>query len=294
MSLHNLLYLTPKATYPTRQEDIVRETRELHREAFSMDRELYTYLLYFLDSTYYSKGLIIQQLLTHSLNKPEHQHILREDPDRLRLEDELILRALRNETITHALKLLLTLKEQRINNARTTRLILRFLFERDNLDRIAIKYRQKLKSLLIHALGKTAMHHLLERTPQAAGIYGKFISPYSRMDGYELFDFLWGKNVFFRNPYFVEYLSVKDHFAYGTLHLLEPTCVPIEVVNGFNLFYKGHLDLRDLHSLRQSRDPLLEKPLAELTQAEGDLLSLLSTDPLACKQRLREQIHSQL
>ncbi|MFW6024888.1 MAG: hypothetical protein ACOCRX_00955, partial [Candidatus Woesearchaeota archaeon] len=137
----SLLYLIPKSSYYNSEEKVIKEGLNLHNEMFKSDRVLYSYLLYFNNSTYYSKSLIIERLLANSLNKPQYSTILKKDPKLLKIEDELIIRALRSENITHALKMLLHLKKNRINNSRTQNIILKFLFERNNLDYIAIKYK---------------------------------------------------------------------------------------------------------------------------------------------------------
>lgn len=249
MSVQQLLYLTPKSSFYESQKSVIEKAENLHTEAFNQDRELYTYLLYFLRSTYYSKSLFVKTLLKNSLYKTENNNILQKDNKRLEIEDELIYHALMNENITHALKLLLNLKKDRVNNARTTKLILKFLFKRNNIDKISIKYKNKVKTLLIHALGMSKVNNILTRSKKGENYYNKFIAPYSSCDGYEVIDFVFNKEREYKNEFFKEYLSVREAFINKNFNNIKKHNVPIEVLMGFNNFYKTYLPLSSLTTL---------------------------------------------
>lgn len=241
-----LLYLVPRATYYNTKEDVVREAEKAHAETMKEDRELYTYLLYFLNSTYYSKGLIIERLLSNSLHKPENAPLLQKDERLLAIEDALIHRALMNENVTHALKLLLSLKKKRVNNSRTSKVILRFLFDRGNLDYIAIKYKAKVKELLFHALGAKTVHSISRHDEEGADKYERMVKVYNNPYALELFSFIFNKDVGYRSPYFAEYTKVREMFMKGTVNLDTQTSLPIEVLEGFNNFYKRGLNIPSL------------------------------------------------
>ena len=81
-NIQSLLYLTPKSTYYNKKEYVINEGLYLHQTLFDEDRELYTYLLYFTNSTYYSKSIIIENLLSNSLYKNENKEIVEKDPIR--------------------------------------------------------------------------------------------------------------------------------------------------------------------------------------------------------------------
>lgn len=250
-SKESILYLVPKSSYYNKKSEVIKETIAMHQEMMNEDRELYTYMLYFKQSTYYSKSLFIRNLLSNSLHKVENSSILNIDPKRLQIEDELIYRALLNENMTHALKMLLTLKDAKINNARATRLILRFLFGRKNLDYISIKYKSKIKELFIHALGKSKAHHIVERTPKGKAIFSKMIQIYTpdKDTALEVIDFLFNKERDYKNEYLSQYVDIKRHFENETLQEIKVCKLPIEVLIGFNNFYKRHMNLTTLVSL---------------------------------------------
>lgn len=241
-----LLYLVPKASYYNTKKEMVEEANRLHDDMLREDRILYTYLLFFQNSTYYSKSLIIERLLSQSLHKEENAGFLKEDAQLLAIEDALIHYALFNENITHALKLLLSLKTKRINNSRATKVVLRFLFERGNLDYISIKYKDKVKELLIHALGQGTLHGVVRREEKAVKKFNKSVAAYKNPFSLETVDFLFGKEKEFHSPFYAEYVKIRNDFKNGTVSLNKQTKLPIEVLEGFNNFYKRGFNIPSL------------------------------------------------
>lgn len=246
-----LLYLVPKATFYNTQSEVVKKGEALHSELLEADRLLYTYLLYFSKSTYYSKSLIISNLLTNSLNKEDNKSYLEKDAALLSVEDFLIHKALFSENITHALKLLLSLKEKRINNARTTATILAFLFKRGNLDQIAIKYKVKVRELLIHALGLKTVKGIVRRDKAEMAKFKRFVDVYGNPFALEVIDFVNGvQSDSFTSPFLKEYVRVAQLMADSTVwdiaQQLKGTTLPIEVLEGFNSHYQRNISLKNL------------------------------------------------
>lgn len=241
-----LLYLTPKASFYNSQKEVVDNAKEMHLSALKEDRTLYTYLLYFNNATYYSKSLIINNLLSHSLNKPENSSILEEDAGLLDVEDALIVNALFNENITHALKLLTTLKKNRVNNARTTKVILNFLFKRGNLDHISVKYKSKVKELIIHAVGLGVAHSIAKGEPKGIKAFNKQIAPLGNPFSQEVVEFLFDTEQTYKSPYLAEYVQVRQAFKNRTLDGIKGTKLPIEVLEGFNSSFGCNFDLKYL------------------------------------------------
>lgn len=250
----SLLYLIPKSSYYNSQKEAIEEGLALHNDMFRKDRELYTYLLYFTESTYYSKGLIVERLLGNSIYKDEYKSLFANDPRLAEIEEALIFHALFNENITHALKLLLQLKKNRINNARTQKLIIRFIFDRGNADFIAIKYKNKLKQLLIHALGLKTVHDILERRPEGYAKYNKLIKPYDNPYDLEVFDFVFDRDYEYTSKYLKEYVKIRDDFKNNTVDLRKPVNLPKEVLEGFNNFYKRGINVATLIAMGNVSD----------------------------------------
>lgn len=250
----SLLYLVPKSSYYNTQQEVIEEGIALHDELFRQDRELYTYLLYFTESTYYSKSLIVERLLADSIYKDKNKDLLKRDPRMPELEEALIFHALYNENITHALKLLLRLKKNRINNARTQKLILRFIFDRGNTDYIAVKYKNKIKQLLVHALGLKTVHDILEERPEGKAKFAKLIRVYGNPYDREVFDFVFDRERDYTSEYLQEYVRIREDFKNGTVDLSKPVNLPKEVLEGFNNFYRRGINLTTLISMGNVSD----------------------------------------
>ncbi|GAB6556097.1 hypothetical protein bcgnr5378_28920 [Bacillus cereus] len=229
------LYVIPKATYYDTKTSVIENAANLHRSILEEDRELYTYLLYFQEATYYSKSMIIRSLLSNSLHLPQNKEVMQQDPKRLEIENRLILRALYNESMTHALKMLLSLHD--VNNSRTSKLVLQFLFQRQNLDRIAIKYKQKIKKLLVQSLGSSNMYNILNETDKGTKLFTKWISPYKNHMAKDIISFVFGGEGTKDSSYIRQYQEAKNFFQKGE-GKLEKSDVPFEVLLGFNNFYK--------------------------------------------------------
>lgn len=241
MNKQSLLYMSPIATFYDTKADVIENNLKRHEELFSEDRELYTYLLYFNNAKYYSKKLIISNLLKNSLYKEGSI-----DKEMIKIEDYLIYRALLNENITHALKMLLDLKENKINNNRTSKLILKFLFKRGNLDFICIKYKSKIKSLLIHALGLSTINKILngDKTlfDKKMGVYG---NPYA----YECFLFVFNKDYDYKSEYLKTYLQAKDIICKGASLKIKKGIIPIEVLEGFVHDSNKYFDINSIYEV---------------------------------------------
>lgn len=242
MNIQELLFLTPKSNYYDKKKDILEGNQQIHQSFFEENRELYTCLLYLDNMTYYSKALIIKNILKNSLYKEENKI----NKEQILLEDALIKYCLYNENITHALKMLLYLKENRVNNSRTTKIILDFLFNRKNLDFICIKYKNKIKQLLIHCLGLKNINKILSQDKDSKKIYNKYFRVYD-LEKYEIeqstfcFEFIFF--VFniehkYTNECFLEYFEVRNNVIENKP--IKETFLPIEVVKGFYSFYKKY------------------------------------------------------
>lgn len=246
MNKQSLLFLTPKSTYYNTKQDVIEEGLRLHEELLEKNRELYTCALFFNNATYYSKSIIIKNLLENSLNKPENNYILEKDIRRLELENKLIMYSLKNENITHALKTLIFLKDNKVNNSRVTKIVLSFIFDRNNTDYICIKYKNKIKNLIIHALGMSKVVAILENDIKGQKIFNKYIGIYNNPNAFEIMNFVFNKPFDYKNENFIEYIEVSNCFKNNETHKIKDTILPIEVLQGFNSFFKTNISLSTL------------------------------------------------
>lgn len=255
--IQTLLQVTPKDTFYNSKKDVIENSNQMHKELFERDRELYTYLLYFTNSTYYSKSRIITSLLSNSLylEKPEVLENL------LKYEDALIHYALFNENATHAIKMLLQLKGDKINNSRTTNIILDYIFNRGNSDFLCIKYRNKIKQLLIHALGLSTINKILSGTAEGKKLFKKHIEKYNNPYAKEIFKFVCGKVSDLNedkceSQYIKDYIKAEKEFSSQSFNHrnLQGTSLPVEVLIGFNNYYKRYLDIAIIMGLGKASD----------------------------------------
>ena len=267
MNKQSLLYVSPKSTFYNTKKEVINENLKIHEETFSEDRDLYTYLLYFKDSKYYAKKLIIENLLKNSLYKEE---MTPENEERIKIEDYLIYKSLMTENITHALKMLLGLKENKINNSRTSKLILRFLFDRGNTDYICIKYKKKIKDLLIHAIGLKKINIIINKG-DGGTLFNKHVKIYKNPFAFECISFVFDKDYDYTSKYLLEYIKARKIFKENKTSLkIKKGIVPIEVLEGFSSTYNGYIDIKNVYEVANvsSKQKIQRKKVVEKTISE--------------------------
>ena len=167
---------TARATfYNTKKEQ--REALEVvHDYLFEVERSLYTAALMLPGINDYSKQIGVQKLL---LNKRDELEILTNAQEKAVIE-----KIIRSMPVHRMLNLFVMCRDQRINNARTRKIILRTILNSRNLELWSVRYRRKMAIVLEHALGKRmtgivrAILSKSERTPQEANILRHQITKY--------------------------------------------------------------------------------------------------------------------
>ena len=138
---------TNRATFyniKTEQNDVVAK---MHRNLISIDRGLYSATLLLDGYTDYTKQIGVLNLLSNigDINTS----LLDKN-----IETKIIEHVLNTLPAHRVLNLFLELKTQKINNARTKRIILQFILNSKNLNYWAVTYRRKIQLALKHALGQ--------------------------------------------------------------------------------------------------------------------------------------------
>lgn len=137
---------TGKATYYNSSAEQEAAIKNVHDVLFAVDRGIYTLAL----------------LLPGVMDKAKQEGLVRL-LSAVRQGDSLVGVEQENGAILHLvtelppqrkLNLFLELKKERVNNARTRKLILRTLLTGSRLELWAVKYRQKMRKALEHAWGK--------------------------------------------------------------------------------------------------------------------------------------------
>ena len=160
-----MLQYTPKGAYYEEKDQQFNAVKKMWDGLFEYDRALFA-LTSILNGTGFSKGAMTHKLLSNPVFSPTGMDIV---PDGLdsEFEKKVIAYNLGNQKMARALKNLLMLAggelHSRVNNSRTRKIILDFLFSRDNkeLDSLSINFKSKLAKLVRHALGKQDLFKIL-------------------------------------------------------------------------------------------------------------------------------------
>jgi len=173
-----MLQYVPKGAYYEGADEQFNQVMAMWSDLFTHDRTLFC-LTSLLGGTGFSKGAMAHMLLSSPQTITGTELV----PEGLAFdyESKVILYNLDKERTPRALKNLLMLaggeKHRRVNNARTRRIILQYIFDRDHvaLDNLAINYKGKLKKLVRHALGKQDLFKILNGDQK---LFDKWIGRY--------------------------------------------------------------------------------------------------------------------
>jgi len=173
-----MLQFAPKGAYYEEADEQFRRVMDMWMGLFDHDRTLFC-LTSLLGGTGFSKGMISHILLAN----PQSSTGLELVPEGLAFdyETKVIMYNLAKERTPRALKNLLMLAggegQGKVNNSRTRKIILEYIFNRDHnaLDNLAINYKNKLRTLVRHALGKQDLFKILNGDQK---LFDKWIGRY--------------------------------------------------------------------------------------------------------------------
>lgn len=137
---------TSRATFYNTRAEQNAAIEAVHRELFELDRGVYTAALMLPGLTDFSRQIGIVRLLETALS-PEGWLSTEQETD-------VLHELLRKLPPQRMLKLFVQLRNDRVNNSRTRRLILSTLLDVDKLEFWSVKYRRKLETALTHAWGR--------------------------------------------------------------------------------------------------------------------------------------------
>ena len=175
-----MLQYVPKGAYYEDADEQFNQVMAMWQNLFSHDRTLFC-LTSLLGGTGFSKGAMAHMLLSNPQSVTGMELV--SEGLAFDYENKVIQYNLSKERTPRALKNLLMLaggeKHRRVNNNRTRRVILEFIFNRDHvsLDNLAINYKGKLKTLIRHALGKQDLFKVLSGDQK---LFDKWIGRYHR------------------------------------------------------------------------------------------------------------------
>jgi len=138
---------TGRATHYNTLEEQQEKELEVHKSIFKVDRSIYGLLMMLPGVTDHSKMRACTALLGNKYNG--EKSILPFD------KEKLIIKGLVNLLPSQrSIKLFKQFKKKRINNTRTRKLILDYILNSPNLELWTVKYRKKLRDILIHCWGE--------------------------------------------------------------------------------------------------------------------------------------------
>jgi hypothetical protein len=174
-----ILQFAPKGAFYETQDEQFKQIYRMWEDLFLYDRTLFC-LTTLLGGTGFSKGSMSHMLLSNPQSVEDGALI----PQGLAIDYErnVIIHNLKRERTPRALKNLLMLTGgegmKKVNNARTRKIILEFIFNRDHeaLDNLAVNYKGKLKRLVRHALGRQTLARIIDHGDDK--LFNKWIGKY--------------------------------------------------------------------------------------------------------------------
>ncbi|QDV85218.1 VWA domain-containing protein [Planctomycetes bacterium TBK1r] len=159
--LDSVATATGRGTFYNSREEQAAAVEAAHRDLFDIDRDVYTAALMLPGVTDYSRQIGVWRLLQTTRDGG----ILPAE-----FEAAAMTQLVRGLPTQRMLKLFGMLRRDRVNNARTRRLILSEILGADGLEFWAVKYREKLRVALTHAWGRrttSILRSVLAKSPDA-------------------------------------------------------------------------------------------------------------------------------
>lgn len=259
-----ILQYIPKGAYYEGTDEQFTRVSEMWNGLLAYDRVLFA-LLSILNGSGFSKGMITHLLLSNPIPQGTGKELIPEGLDN-EFEKNVIMYNLHkiasDQSMPRALKNLLILAGSennaiRVNNSRTRKIILEFIFNRDNreLDALAVNYKSKLAKLVRHALGKQDLYKVLHDDPDKK-LFQKLIGRYNR-NAKPIVYFLFNapgrvvpvdKSVQAYFPLVDAYLDLKQTAIMGDLDEFRKNMkkLPWRTVIGFRNTYKLGIDKSEI------------------------------------------------
>jgi len=270
-----ILQFTPKGAFYEGSDEQFKRVFEMWEHLFSFDRTLFC-LTTLLGGTGFSKGAMNHMLLSNPQSKTGTELVPVGLP--FDFESKVIHHNLTKERTPRALKNLLMLaggeKQKRVNNARSRRIILKFIFNRDDnaLENLAINYKGKLKTLIRHALGKQDLYKILRGDLK---LFDKWIGRYNSNSFpvlFFIFDYSLDGTAFKKID---QCLKLKKAAQDGDVDAFEHYMkgLPQRTVLGYRNTYRVPIELKDLFGKTKisKRDALQSEAAAKRAGAKLDV-----------------------
>jgi hypothetical protein len=252
-----ILQYVPKGQFYEASDAQFTAVMSMWKHLFKFDRTLFS-LITLLGGTGFSKGAMNHMLLANSqtgtgtdlvpsaLPEEFEKNIIRYNLEKL--SEERFARAIKN-------LMMLTGGEGfvKVNNARTRKLILEFIFSRDNknLDSLAVNFKTKLRKLVRHALGKQTIYKIVNGDEE---LFQKWIGRYNRL-ALPVVEHLFDKQPQLRAkatgnfPLIRQYWYMKKAAAEGNIENFKKYMkgMPQRTIIGFRNSFKVPIELSEIY-----------------------------------------------
>lgn len=249
-----ILQFAPKGQFYEETDEQFQAVLKMWTDLLQHDRVLFG-LITILNGTGYSKGRMNHMLLSN----PQAISGTELVPEGLNFdyEQKVIMYNLEKERTPRALKNLLMLaggeNQKRVNNSRSRKIILEYIFNRENksLDWLSVNYKTKLKKLVRHALGKQDLYNVLNGDKK---LFQKFIGRYNR-HAFPVLQHLFDYQVVFKKKTQAYFPKIEQ---YHELKAAAKSCdvgafkkvmkgMPDSTVLGFRNLYKVPIELSEIY-----------------------------------------------
>jgi hypothetical protein len=256
---------TGRATHYNSLEEQREAERVLHKAVFDLDRGVYGLSMLLPGVTDYSKMRAVTALLGNRWNS-KASIITRE-------QENLILNKLvYSLPPQRVFKLFCQLRDKKVNNNRTRKVILSYILNSPNLELWAVKYRSKIRKSLEHAWGKrtTGIIKSIIRQPnwdnwgtEEISISSKYVGKYLEMKTppeyllEELLYFILGNTGrIFNSPLLSAFQNAKTDISAGAK-------LPKEVLEGLRSTYHKDVTQKQLLELIKGNLTTTQKRLVQ-------------------------------
>jgi hypothetical protein len=253
-----IMQYAPKGAFYEGADEQFTQVLQMWQQLFKFDRVMFG-LVTLLGGTGFSKGAMNHMLLANpqtGTGKDLVPAALPED-----FEKDIFrynLEKISQDRFARAIKNLLMLTGgegfTRVNNARTRKLILEFIFDRDNkeLDGLAINFKTKLRKLVSHALGSQTKYKILHGD---AKLFNKWIARYNP-HAMPVLLHLFNKSPVYKTadpvvyfPKIEQYWNLRSAAEAGSISRFKKYMkgMPLRTVIGFRNQYKIPIELSEVH-----------------------------------------------
>jgi hypothetical protein len=253
-----MLQYVPKGSYYEGKDVQFQHVLDMWRNLFNYDRALFC-LTMILQGTRFSKGMMTHMLLSNPLPQGRGGDITVDELP-ADFESKILRYNLAKETTPRALKNLLILTGSEgevapsINNAKTRKLILGYIFDRSpkDTDYLAVNYKGKLRRLVRHALGKQNLFKILNGNER---LFNKYIGRYQSgaqpviLHLFNAPEDAWKDKVVYNYPLIDKYRKMREAAESGDIGSFKKLMkgMPLTTAMGFRNRYKLPIDLSEIY-----------------------------------------------